>query len=137
MTAEAASKPERTLICGDAVERDAEGRAVLVGGRCTDCGTRTFPRAPVCANCMSENIAPERLPRQGTLYAFSAVHIAPKKWKMPMTIGYVDLPDNVRVFTHLAGTEFAVGDTVEADIATVGQDENSPIDCFVFKRVTA
>ena len=34
MTAETASKPEHTLICGDAVERDAQGHAVLVGGRC-------------------------------------------------------------------------------------------------------
>jgi uncharacterized OB-fold protein len=82
---------------------------------------------------MGENIVREEFPRNGTLYAFSTVHIAAKKWKVPMTIGYVDLPNGVRVFTHLDGP-LAIGDSVEVGIGTVGQDENGPIDCFVFRR---
>jgi uncharacterized OB-fold protein len=133
MTTETMQKP-RALLCGDAVETGADGRAVLIGGRCADCGARAFPAPPVCTGCMGENIVREKLPRTGTLYAFSTVHIAPKKWKLPMIIGYVDLPDGVRVFTHLEGTGFAIGDSVEAAIGTVGQDETGPIDSFVFKK---
>ena len=51
-----------------------------------------------------------------------------------MCIGYVDLPDGVRVFTHLDGTDFAIGDTVEVSLGVVGQDENGAIESFVFKR---
>ena len=135
MAVEATQTRPRPLLCGDAAERDAAGNVVLVGGRCADCGARAFPRSPVCTGCMSENIGAERLPRRGTLYAFSSVHIAPKKWKKPMRIGYVDLEGDVRVFTHLAGGEFSIGDEVEVDIGAVGEDEAGPIECFVFKRV--
>jgi uncharacterized OB-fold protein len=122
-----------TRLCGDAMEVDAKGRAVLIGGACRDCGNRTFPRAPVCCACMSEDIAPEVMPRSGTLYAFSTVHVAAKKWKKPMCIGYVDLPNGARVFTHLEG-ELAIGDVVEAGVGTVGEDENGPIESFVFRK---
>lgn len=135
MAVEAASKPPRTLLCGDAVELGEDGRAVLVGGRCADCDARAFPKPPVCTNCMGENIVAQELPRAGTLYAFSVVHIAPKKWKLPMKIGYVDLSNGVRVFTHLEGSDFAIGDTVEVGIAAIGQDENGVLESFVFKRV--
>ena len=86
-------------------------------------------------SCMGENILPEPMPRPGTLYAFSTVYIAPRRWHTPMTIGYVDLPNGVRVFAHLAGDGFSIGDSVEPDIGIVGKDDAGPIACFVFKRV--
>ena len=136
MAIEAAKDASRPLLCGDAVKIGTDGRATLMGGLCADCGVETFPRAPVCSTCMSENIEPKEMPRRGTLYAFSTVHVAAKKWKRPMCIGYVDLPNKARVFTHLEGSDLAIGDEVEAAIATVGEDENGPIESFVFKKVT-
>ena len=134
MALEAVEKPARTLLCGDAVEVGTDGRAVLIGGACKDCGNQTFPRTPVCCVCMSENIAPAPMPRTGTLYAFSTVHVAAKKWNKPMRIGYVDLDNGARVFTHLKG-DLAIGDQVEVGIGVVGEDENGPIESFVFKRI--
>jgi uncharacterized OB-fold protein len=136
MAIEAANALERTLLRGDAVEVGPDGRATLMGGVCSDCGAETFPRAPVCSTCMSENIAPKAMPRRGTLYAFSTVHVAAKKWKKPMCVGYVDLPNKARVFTHLVGGNLAIGDEVEVAMGTVGEDENGPIDCFVFRKVS-
>ena len=133
MTVDAQEKSGGTRLCGDAAEIGADGRVVLIGGACKDCGHQTFPRAPVCSACMSEAIAPKPMPRTGTLYAFSTVHVAAKKWKKPMTIGYVDLPNGARVFTHLQG-DLAVGDTVEPILGMVGEDENGPIESFIFKR---
>jgi uncharacterized OB-fold protein len=132
--AEAAVPLTRPYLCGDALEIDASGRAMLIGGRCADCGSETFPRVPVCASCMSENIRPQAMPREGTLYAFSVVHVAAKKWKKPMCIGYVDLPNGARVFTHLEGN-LVIGDTVEVGVGTVGEDEEGPITSFVFRKV--
>lgn len=133
MTLAAAEKSAGTRICGNAVELDADGRAILVGGRCGDCGYQSFPRAPVCSVCMSEAIAAHAMPRQGTLYAFSTVHVAAKKWRKPVRIGYVDLENGARVFTHLDG-DLAIGDRVEVHIGIVGDDENGAIESFVFKR---
>ena len=129
------STSTRPFLCGDALEVDSSGRATLIGGRCADCGTETFPSVPVCASCMSENIRPQPMPREGTLYAFSVVHVAAKKWRKPMRIGYVDLKNGARVFTHLEGEGLAIGDDVEVDVGTVGDDEEGPIVSFVFKKV--
>jgi uncharacterized OB-fold protein len=83
---------------------------------------------------MSEAIEPQAMPRIGTLYAFSTVHVAAKKWKKPMRIGYVDLPNGARVFTHLEGGDLAIGDAVEVGMGVVGEDENGPIETFVFRQ---
>ena len=133
MTVEAVETLARTQLCGDAAEL-REGRAVLIGGVCKDCGNQTFPRAPVCCVCISEAIVPQAMPRIGTLYAFSTVHVAAKKWHKPMRIGYVDLPNGARVFTHLEGVSLAIGDAVEVGMGGVGEDENGPIETFVFRR---
>jgi uncharacterized OB-fold protein len=53
-----------------------------------------------------------------------------------MCIGYVDLPNGARVFTHLEGDNLTIGDEVEAALGTVGEDEEGPIRTFVFKRST-
>ena len=133
MTVEAIEKPGGARLCGDAVEIGADGRAVLIGGICRDCGNQTFPRAPVCYVCMSEAVEAAPMPRTGTLYAFSTVHVAATKWKKPVRIGYVDLPNGARVFTHLQG-DLAIGDAVEPELGIVGEDESGPIETFVFKR---
>jgi hypothetical protein len=39
------------------------------------------------------------------------------------------------VFTHLEGADLAIGDDVEVDVGTVGDDEEGPIVSFVFKKV--
>jgi len=130
----AVSGEKHARLCGDAVEVNALGQAVLMGGACKDCGNQTFPRAPVCCVCMSENIAPTAMPRTGTLYAFSTVHVTAKKWKNPMRIGYVDLPNGARVFTHLDGAALAIGDLVEVGVGIVGHDENGPMESFVFGK---
>ena len=84
---------------------------------------------------MSENIVPEAMPRTGRLYAFSVVHVAAKKWRKPMRIGYVDLPNGARVFTHLDGDSLAIGDPVEVGVGTVADDDEGPIRSFVFRKV--
>ena len=134
MAVQAAETLAHTRLCGDAAEL-RDGRVVLIGGVCKDCGNQTFPRAPVCCVCMSEAIEPQTMPRVGTLYAFSTVHVAAKKWHKPMCIGYVDLPNGARVFTHLEGESLAIGDAVEVGLGIVGEDENGPIETFVFRRV--
>jgi uncharacterized OB-fold protein len=128
------STDTRPFLCGDALEVDASGRATLIGGRCADCGTEIFPRVPVCASCMSENIKAHTMPGAGTLYAFSIVHVAAKKWRKPMRIGYVDLPNGARVFTHLEGADLAIGDSVEVSVGIIGDDDEGPIRSFVFRK---
>ena len=84
---------------------------------------------------MGENIKAQPMPGAGTLYAFSVVHVAAKKWRKPMRVGYVDLPNGARVFTHLEGADLAIGDDVDVGVGTVGDDDEGPIESFVFRKV--
>jgi uncharacterized OB-fold protein len=76
------------------------------------------------------------MPRAGSSTP-SARHVAAKKWKKPMCIGYVDLPNGARVFTHLEGDDLAIGEHVEVGMGIVGQDENGPILSFVFRKAAS
>ena len=120
-------------LAGDALGRDSAGRPVLRGARCGACGTAFFPAAAVCPACMSESVAEEEMPRAGTLYAWTVVHAGPARWRKPMALGYVDLPNGVRVFSHLAGTQFETGQRVVLDVAAVADDAKGPVNSFVFR----
>jgi uncharacterized OB-fold protein len=104
----------RPLRAAD-VTHGPDGSLHLCGAECTACGTRIFPAAPVCPSCNAEQLKPLALGATGTLYAYSTVHIAPAVWQVPYVIGYVDLPEGVRVFGKVAGT-----DGVDAGLAPDG-----------------
>lgn len=82
---------------------------------------------------MSEDLQEEALPREGTLYSFTLVHVGPNGWQKPFAVGYVDLANGVRVFSHLRG-ELKIGQTVELEIAEIGRTaEGTAISTFVFR----
>jgi uncharacterized OB-fold protein len=130
--------PQVLSLPGDALAADADGRPVLIGCVCGACGNRMFPSAPVCPMCMSEDIACAAMPRGGSLYSFTVLHVGPNTWKKPFTVGYVDLDNGVRVFTHLCGTEFQIDQPVELAVAEIGKTpEGKPIVTSVFQRARA
>jgi uncharacterized OB-fold protein len=129
---------EPRYVAPGLVTCDAQGRPQLTAGRCSACGARSFPKAPVCASCLSEDIADEALSREGKLYAFSVVHQAPKGWRVPYVLGYVDLPEDVRVLAHIA----AAPDRLRADmpvrlsVGEVGTDASgAPLSTYTFTPI--
>jgi uncharacterized OB-fold protein len=82
-----------------------DGSARLCGAECEACSTRIFPAAPVCPICNAERLKPLVLGSSGKLYAYSTVHVAPATWETPYVIGYVDLPEGVRVFGKVDGAD--------------------------------
>lgn len=114
-----------------------EGGA-LVGIKCSECGTAAFPPQSVCPSCMSTNVDREVMPDEGEIYSLSTVHAAPKKWATPYTIGYVDLPNKVRVFTHLRGESLKIGDRVRLSSGIVGTNADGTQRIqFVFEKAGA
>ncbi|MCM2310436.1 MAG: Zn-ribbon domain-containing OB-fold protein [Steroidobacteraceae bacterium] len=76
----------------------------LLGGRCTSCGEVTFPRQRRCANCSSEKIEEIPLSPRGKLFSFTNVNYpVPDGYKgpVPYGVGMVELPEGVRVLSHL------------------------------------
>ena len=129
---------EEFPLDGNALRFAADGMPTLIGMACDDCGAKTFPPAPVCPECMSENVSDIDLSQTGSLYTWSVVHVAPKGWNVPYIVGYVDLPEGVRVFAHIVDAE---ADALEMDMtvglttATLGENENGPVESYAFTPV--
>lgn len=73
----------------------------LRGARCERCGTHAYPVPPLCAACRSDRLEPVVLSSEGTLYSFSVIHVGAPGAKVPYTLGYVDLPEDVRVLARI------------------------------------
>ena len=60
----------------------------------------------------------------GTLYSFSEIHIAPKGFATPYAVGYVDLPEGVRLFGQIEtkAAELAIGQKVAIGLGPVRAD---------------
>lgn len=82
----------------------------LIGGRCADCASITFPRPTSCARCGSTTVEEHLLPRRGTLWTFTTQGFLPKEpyaggetpeTFRPFGVGLVQLGDEVRVESRL------------------------------------
>lgn len=115
---------EPTYVAPELVSVDSAGRPQLVAGRCRACGAHSFPKARVCTMCLAEEIDTVALAREGTLYSYSVVHQAPRGWRVPYVLGYVDLPDDVRVLAHIAADpkRLAIDMAVRLGLGEVGSD---------------
>lgn len=84
---------------------DPAGQLRLAGTRCGDCGTHFFPRRQICARCLSTQTETVPLSAGGVLYTFTIVHQSTPEFRTPYILGYVDLPEGVRVLAPLTGIE--------------------------------
>lgn len=115
---------EPAYVATGLVRFDSDGRPRLVGGRCGSCGAHSFPRAAICTGCLSEAIETVDLARDGRLYSYSVVHQAPRGWRVPYALGYVDLADDVRVLAHLDAdpSRLRIDMPVRLGVGEVGAD---------------
>jgi len=103
-----------------------DGGAVrLIGSKCACCGAVAFPPHPSCPTCgveSGQNAVP--LSPVGTLYTFSEIHVAPKGFATPYAVGYVDLPEGVRLFGQIEGraADLRLGQQVAVTLGPVRTD---------------
>ena len=101
---------------------EAGSGVALVGGVCSACGAKSFPRLAVCSSCESdvEPVACE-LSQEGTLYTFTEVHVGGPGFVRPRVLGYVDLDDGVRVFGQVAAeaADLSIGQRVTTRLGIV------------------
>lgn len=80
----------------------------LHGSRCADCAVATYPAGPACPRC-GRPAEPIVLSDTGTLWTWTVQRYAPKSPPylppaagfVPFTVGYVELPEGVRVLVTL------------------------------------
>ena len=105
----------------------AGAAACLLGNCCRECKATYFPPRQICPRCMKEGVL-DSLPlsRRGTLYTYTVIRQAPPRYPVPYAVGYVDLPEGVRVFAQLEGwerRELKADEAMEVFFTTIRVDE--------------
>jgi uncharacterized OB-fold protein len=108
----------------------------LVGSECPRCLKRSFPARTFCSCGNEVGISSVCLSRRGTLYAFTTVHIAPAAFVVPYVLGFVDLPEDVRVLAQIEPrTDLKIGDEVELFVGPIRRNEDgSIVDGYKFRK---
>jgi benzoylsuccinyl-CoA thiolase BbsA subunit len=75
----------------------------LIGARCKKCKEVFFPKRFICPICFQENTL-ENIPlsNKGNLYTFCILERGPMGFDPPYAVGYIDLPEGVRIYSILA-----------------------------------
>ncbi|AXK85176.1 Zn-ribbon domain-containing OB-fold protein [Nocardia farcinica] len=106
---------------------------VLEGSECGVCGTVGFPASTMCARCATPTARPRPLSRDGVVWAYtvqrfppkSPPYVAPAEGFSPYAVGWVELPDGIRVEALLDG-----GADTDLDRAPVRLVAASPVPRF-------
>lgn len=132
------SEAGRRVVSEAALGKGPKGEPVLLGCRCDACANEMVPPVVVCPVCGGEAMTTTVQPGEGVLYTHTTVHVGGATWKRPLRLGYVDLPNGVRIFAQLDGDAFAIGDRVAFDVSTLGREtDGTELVGYVFKRVGA
>ena len=120
----------------------------LIGGRCAECETVTFPVQPSCARCGATAVEPHLLPRRGTLWTFTTQEFLPKEpyasgetmeTFRPYGVGMVQLADELRVEGRLTegdASKLRIGMDVELVIIPFRTDpDGTEIMTYAFQPV--
>lgn len=131
-----------TFFHPDLLEIPQDKPPYLKGYKCKSCGKIWFPKFTPCPNpdCWSEDMEVIPLSRKGKIYSATDVYIGQPSMRgyMPLIMGYVDLPEGIRIFTQLEGKvgTFHCGDEVELVIGPIRNNKNGePIMSYKFKKV--
>jgi uncharacterized protein len=82
-----------------------DGTGRLLGSRCRACGAHFFPIREACSGCLGTDLETVRFSTGGTLYTFSVVRQSTPAFPVPYVLGYVDLPEGVRIMAQISGCE--------------------------------
>ena len=99
----------------------------LIGNRCLNCNKTMFPTKNYCDNCgNSENFEELKVSHTGSLYSYTEVHVAPKEFEVPFIVGYVDFPEDVRIFGQIDGEmdDLSLNDTMVTVLGIIRHDDN-------------
>jgi uncharacterized OB-fold protein len=77
------------------------GAGALVGSRCQDCGTRSWPARAVCSACGRDRLELEPLPRVASLVSYTTVWVPRPALSVPYVLGQVEFGDGASVFAHV------------------------------------
>lgn len=132
------NKEDITFYHPDLLEVPADGSPpYLKGYRCRHCGQLDFPKLNPCPNCWHDEFDIVPLSRTGRLYSVSEIFVGQAGMRTPYIIGYVDLPENLRIFAQIEGEPGTLkcDDEVELIVDTIRRNRNGlPLQSYKFRK---
>ncbi len=121
----------------------------LLASRCRACGELCFPQQDACPACTARDVEEVALGRRGTLWTFTIQRFPPPTppWIgpsdptafIPFGVGYVELPDGIRVEARLTENDPAkleIGMTMELVVEKFLDDaQGNQLMSFAFRPV--
>ena len=95
----------------------------LMGSRCAACGQLYLPPRAICPHCHSNQMEWTELSGEGTLAAFTAIHIAPTLMleegygrDNPYCTGIVETAEGVKISARIIGVDAADASSIQIGI---------------------
>jgi len=117
---------------------DSSGGGILLAHKCKSCGQVFFPKVVFCLNCLGEDMEELKLGRRGKLYSYTIGRMPSAHFEPPHAIGYVDMPEGVRIFAPLKMKEdkpFRIGMEMEVVIETLWQEGDKEVIGYKFNPI--
>lgn len=108
----------------------------LLASRCQSCGQVFFPKRKHCLDCFGQDMEEVILSTTGKLYTFTIVHMPTEHYDPPYAIGWVEFPEEVRVFGQIKGWEsrpLKIGMNMKVVIDTLWQEEEREVIGYKFE----
>jgi benzoylsuccinyl-CoA thiolase BbsA subunit len=132
-------EPDITFYHDDLFEVPKDGSPpFLKGYKCKKCGELDFPKTVPCPKCWGKEFDMVPLSRRGKIYSVSDIHIGQPGMAVPYVFGYVDLPEDIRIFAQMEGPvgTFRCDDEVELVAGNIKNNRDGlPITSYKFKKV--
>lgn len=114
----------------------------LIASRCYSCGEIFFPAKRICGYCQQKGLEEIKLSRRGKIFSVTVVMQRPPIYyqgPVPYAIGYVELPEGVRVETLFTGDNLEalrIGMDVELVIEKLYEDnEGNEVLTYKFRPI--
>ena len=120
----------------DGLMEKVDGEWVLVGCECRQCGQVIFPCREACLNCLGRNLEKVNLSRQGRLYSYTIVHMPSEHFPPPYAVGWIELPEGVRVFSQIRGWQehpLKTGMDMALTVEKLWDEEDREVTGYIFR----
>ncbi len=101
---------------------------VIYGGKCKSCGTVSYPRRAVCANCRNESFDRIEIGGEGKVLTYTDVYALAIDYETRyLRLAIVELDDGIRVTGQLLDDDPKLGKRVKSTIGVVREPGDKPI----------
>lgn len=132
-------EPDITFYHPDLLETPEDGTPpYLKGYKCKQCGRLDFPKLSACPACWGEDFEIVELSRRGKLYSVTDIYIGQAGMATPYIFGYIDLPEDLRIFAQLEGEpdSYECDEEVELTVGTIRMNRDGlPLTSYKFCKL--